>query len=280
MPDILDELRTALDSAFERAEDADGDRRRRPQGAKPTRALKVLRPVAAAALVLAAVVVFAPTREGIPADERAVPGSPGPGPRIVHIDPRTGKIISAAPPFEHIPETGMSKYGPVSASVYERSPTTWSQQVQIDKGLDDGIHRGDPVVDGAGLVGTVAKAARGSSRVRLITDQSFATSVHVGRARHPGSITSASESPGDLLFEPVDATANVRAGDLVVTTGTIDPAHESRYPRAVPIGRVSRIELGNGDLDRRIYVEPAADLSRLGAVQVLTAPHSIASETP
>ena len=58
----------------------------------------------------------------------------------------------------------------------------------------------------------------------LITDQSFATSVNAGEDRHPGSVTPAIGAPGDLLYEPVDATANVREKDLIYTAGTIDRA--------------------------------------------------------
>ena len=154
-----------------------------------------------------------------------------------------------------------SGYGPVDATAY----ASGLRQVKIDKGLDDGIHRGDPVIDGAGLVGTVAESTGGSAVVTLITDPSFATSVYTGPRRHPGSITTASEPSGDLLFEPVDADAGVRMNDLVSTAGTTDPAVPSRYPRAIPVGRVSRIDLGNGDLDRRIYASsplPTCSASR------------------
>ena len=37
---------------------------------------------------------------------------------------------------------------------------------------------------------------------------------------------------------------------------------------------MTRIDLGDGDLDRRIHVEPAADLLRVDMVQVLTEPHA------
>ena len=216
----------------------------------------VLAPVTAAAFVVAVFVAPALNRERIPADERAVPSQTvSPTPRAMDPSPIAGSF---------------SEYGPVDATVY----VSGHRQVTINKGLDDGIHRGDPVIDGAGLVGTVAKATGGSAVVTLITDQSFATSVYAGQRRHPGSITTATEPSGDLLFEPVDADASVRMDDLVYTAGTTDLAVPSRYPRAIPLGRVSRIDLGDGDLDRRIYVKPAADLPRLGKVQVLTDPHA------
>ena len=41
-----------------------------------------------------------------------------------------------------------------------------------------------------------------------------------------------------------------------------------------PIGTVKRIELGDGELDRRIHLKPSADLRRVDMVQVLTEPHA------
>jgi len=169
---------------------------------------------------------------------------------------------------------GMGKYGPVDARVFVHSPNTWYQRVIINKGTDDGVHRGDPVINGAGLVGKVEEAAGPTSVVTLITDQSFATGVYAGEARHSGSVTPAIGAPGDLLYDPVDATANVRVGDFVVTAGTIDSRVRSRYPPAILIGTVRRIDLGDGDLDKRIHVEPAADMLRLDMVQVLTEPYA------
>ena len=46
----------------------------------------------------------------------------------------------------------------------------------------------------------------------------------------------------------------------------------SLYPRGIPIGTVKRIETGEGELDRVIHVEPAADLHSLDIVEVLIEP--------
>jgi rod shape-determining protein MreC len=170
---------------------------------------------------------------------------------------------------------GLAKYKPVDGRVFVHSPSSWYQRVTINKGTDDGVHRGDPVVNGAGLVGKVEDVTGGSSIVTLITDQSFATGVYAGGARNPGSITPAVGAPGDLLLEPVNAQAKIRAGDLVYTQGTTgDGRLKSRYPPAILIGTVSRVDLGNGDLNRRIHVQPAADMLRLDMVQVLTDPYA------
>src|SRR4051794_20542772 len=169
---------------------------------------------------------------------------------------------------------GMAKYGPVDARVFVHSPNIWYQRIEINKGAGDDVHRGDPVINGAGLVGKVEDLTGGSAVVTLITDQSFATSANVGQSRVPGSVTPAVGAPGDLLFEPVDADAKVREGDLVYTAGTTDDRLRSRYPAAITIGTVSRIDLGNGDLEKRIHIKPAADMLQLDLVQVLTKPYA------
>ncbi len=175
---------------------------------------------------------------------------------------------------------GMSKYGPVDAHVITRSNSSWYQTLTINKGSNDGVSRGDPVISGAGLVGKVEEATGGDAVVTLITDPEFGTGAVTGDSREPGSIQVAVGAPGDLLFEPIDADAKVRENELVYTTGTTSTRLESRYPRAIPIGVVRRIDLGDGDLDTRIHVRPAADLKRVDLVQVLTEPHADLQERP
>jgi rod shape-determining protein MreC len=169
---------------------------------------------------------------------------------------------------------GLGRYQPLQARVYERSPSTWYQTVAVNKGSSDGIHRNDPVINSEGLVGKVDEVASNSATVTLITDQDFAATGISANSQEPGSVSPAVGAPGDLLFELVDNTSNVRQGDLIITAGTRSSRLSSLYPRGIPIGTVSRINIGEGELDRRIHIKPAADLRRLDLVQVLTAPHA------
>jgi rod shape-determining protein MreC len=169
---------------------------------------------------------------------------------------------------------GLGRYQPLDARVYERSPSTWYQTVAINKGSSDGVRRNDPVVNAEGLVGKVNEVASNSSVVTLITDQDFAATGITANTQEPGSVSPAVGAPGDLLFELVDNASNVRQGDLIITAGTSSSRLTSLYPRGIPIGTVSRIDLGEGELDRRIHIKPAADLRRLDLVQVLTQPHA------
>ena len=169
---------------------------------------------------------------------------------------------------------GMNRYGPVDARVYLHSPSSWYQSLQINKGTDDGVKEGDPVINGAGLVGKIETAWGGGAVVTLITDPEFATGGITSVSQEPGSVVPAVGAPGDLLFKFVDNATKVKKGELVYTAGTISSRLESRYPPSIPIGTVDDIDIGDGELDRRIHIKPAADLKRVDMVQVLTEPHA------
>jgi rod shape-determining protein MreC len=130
------------------------------------------------------------------------------------------------------------------------------------------------VINGAGLVGKIETAWGGGAVVTLITDPEFATGGITSSSQEPGSVVPAVGAPGDLLFKFVDNANKVRKGEIVYTAGTISSRLESRYPPAIPIGTVDKIDLGDGELDKRIHIKPAADLRRVDMVQVLTEPHA------
>ncbi len=176
---------------------------------------------------------------------------------------------------------GLQQYAPVQGRVYARSPSTWYQTATINKGSSDGVKVDDPVINGQGLVGKVKTVSNGNAVVMLLTDQDFGVSAMAPARGEPGSITPIAGSGGDLLFDLVDNAEKIRTGDLIVTAGTTSARLPSVYPRSVLIGTVKRIDSGDGQLDRRIHVQPAADLLHLDIVQVLTKPDAnLRAQTP
>jgi rod shape-determining protein MreC len=178
--------------------------------------------------------------------------------------------------------SGLKAYEPVTARVFARSPSTWYSTVEINKGSSDGVQRDQPVVNGKGLIGKVKSVSDGNAVVMLLTDQDFAASAEAARSGEPGVVAPSVGATGDLLFDLVRNAREVGRGDLIVTSGTKSSRLDSLFPRAIPIGTVRRVELGEGDLDRRIHVRPVADLRRLDMVQVLTRPSAdvLASRRP
>ena len=173
-------------------------------------------------------------------------------------------------------EGGLDGYAPVQARVIARSPSAWFQSFQINKGTSDGVRVDQPVVNSAGLVGKVKEVSDGNAVVMLLTDPDFGVSAQALESGEPGSVGPAVGDAGDLRFELVPNAKEVRRGERIITAGTSTSAKvtdlSSLYPRGILIGTVSRIETGEGELDRVIHVEPVADLRSLDLVEVLTQP--------
>ncbi|HEY6694896.1 MAG TPA: rod shape-determining protein MreC [Solirubrobacteraceae bacterium] len=173
---------------------------------------------------------------------------------------------------------GLGDYTPVTARVIARSPSSWYQTFQINKGSSDGVKVDQPVVNSAGLVGKVKSVSDGNASVMLLTDPEFGVSAQALKSGEPGSVGPAVGAPGDLRFELVPNAKEVKRGELIITAGTSTSSRvsdlRSLYPRGIPIGTVKRIETGEGELDRVIHVSPVADLHNLDVVEVLTEPHN------
>jgi rod shape-determining protein MreC len=173
---------------------------------------------------------------------------------------------------------GLGNYDPVEARVLARSPSTWFQTLQINKGASDGVRVDQPVVNAEGLVGKVKSVSDGNAVVMLLTDPEFGVSAETLESHEPGSVGPAEGAPGDLRLDLVPNAKDVKTGELIITAGTSTATGSrelaSLYPRAIPIGKVKRIETGEGELDRVIHVQPVADLRRLDIVEVLTEPRA------
>ena len=173
--------------------------------------------------------------------------------------------------YEAETAAGLSTYDPVTARVITRSANVWYSRLTIDKGSDDGVRPDQPVVDGTALVGKVQSVTGGSAVIMLLTDEEFGVAAKAADSGEPGTIAPAVGAPGDLLFDLVPRGRLVKEKDKIVTAGTSSSERlPSLFPPGLLIGDVKRVEIGDGDLDREIHVEPAADLRRLDFVQVLT----------
>jgi rod shape-determining protein MreC len=169
--------------------------------------------------------------------------------------------------------SGLDAYDPVTARVYSRSNSSWYSTIEINKGSSDGVEVNQPVINGKGLVGKVKTVSDGNAVVMLLSDSEFGAAALAAEADQPGSILPVTGSPGDLLLDLVPNAKRVRTGDRIVTAGTVSDRLPSPFPEGILIGTVKRID-GEGELDRTIHVEPAADLRSLDFVQVLSKPAS------
>ena len=159
---------------------------------------------------------------------------------------------------------------PLAARVIARAPTVWYSSVKIDKGSGDGVRVNQPVIAAGGLVGKVTQVTGGTSEVRLITDASSAVTAQVMPAGASGVVRPQVGNPSDLLLDLIEGDRRVTEDTTVVTSGFTSSKVESLFPRGIPIGKVTRVDLDELEQYQRVHIKPFANLRRFDIVQVLT----------
>lgn len=169
-------------------------------------------------------------------------------------------------------EPELEAYESVDARVIGRSPSTWTQTLAIDKGESAGLKVDDSVVTGDGLVGRISSLTGGSARVTLITDQESSVTAKVLKGGPLGVVGAEIGDPDDLILELISGEQTVKPGSELVTAGFADESGNlrSRYPPGIPIGKASRSDAGEQELNQQVHIKPFAEMDDIEFVSVLT----------
>jgi rod shape-determining protein MreC len=132
----------------------------------------------------------------------------------------------------------------------------FSHKVLIDRGSEEGVTRGQAVIDGAGVMGQIEDVHLHYSIVRLISDPNHALPVQINRTGLR-TVAFGSGETGNLSLPSVPREADVREGDLIVTSGLGD-----RFPGGYPVARVTSIDREEGLTFAQLVAEPLAALDR------------------
>jgi rod shape-determining protein MreC len=168
---------------------------------------------------------------------------------------------------------GLQDLAPKTGRVTFQSPTVWYATIRVDKGSDDGVKVGQPVINEEALIGRVTEVIGGAAQVTLITDTTLKVPARAGRRGVFGVVGAASAgNPTDLVMNFVPPGSTLNVGDRVLTRGTEpEDTHASQYPPGLPIGRITRID-NEGTDTQEVHLRPFADLRSLDFVQILTRP--------
>ena len=136
--------------------------------------------------------------------------------------------------------------------------------VTIDKGSGDGLVADMAVISPGGVVGRVILSSPRAAKVQLLIDRNAAAGAVVERSRAQGVVVGVGAD--GLRMDYVPGTADVKPGDLVVTSGI-----DGIYPKGFVIGTVETVERGLGSY-HQIKIRPAVDFSRIEEVLVVLTP--------
>lgn len=153
----------------------------------------------------------------------------------------------------------------VSARVIAWDPSNLVRTVVIDKGKIDGVGEGMVVVSSSGLVGKVTELSDRWSKVLLIIDpRSSVNGMLQGTNDRPTGILQG-RPDGLLHMKYLPAESNIQKGDSVVTSGL-----GGGFPPGLFVGWVLDVSYSDGQMFHEALVRPAADLSGLADVMIIT----------
>ena len=158
----------------------------------------------------------------------------------------------------------------VAAEVVARDGLPFYRVITIDRGELHGVGVDAPVISPTGVVGRVIKVGPRGAKVQLLVDPQAAVGVLIERTRVGGVAAGrsglADEAAPDLEMRYVPVLADVKVGDVVVTSGL-----DRIYPKGLAVGRVRAVGPGTG-LFREVRIEPSARFATLEEVLVVTGP--------
>lgn len=154
-------------------------------------------------------------------------------------------------------------YKTVAAQVIGTSGTEQSHVLLIDKGSDAGLKPDMPVITPDGIVGKIRDVFPLTSQVLEISDETSGAGVILVNTRIEGVLTG--NSWGQPQIVNVSPDDRIKPGEPVVTSGG-----DQIFPRGLTVGSVARVVPNSEGTLVDIQVKPAANLSALEEVLVVT----------
>jgi rod shape-determining protein MreC len=129
-------------------------------------------------------------------------------------------------------------------------------RVILDRGSNDGVTKGQAVVDGAGVFGQVTNVGPSSSEVILLSDAAHAIPVQISR----NGLRTIAVGTGDarrLQVPYLPRNADIKVDDVLLTSGL-----GGVFPGGYPVGRVTEVRRDPSSPLAVVTAEPAAALDR------------------
>ena len=132
----------------------------------------------------------------------------------------------------------------------------FKRQVLINKGDNDGVTEGHPIVDAHGVLGQVIHVAPNTSTAMLVTDPSHAIPVQVNR-NGLRAIAQGVGKADNLELPHIPNNADIEVGDLLVTSGL-----GQRFPTGYPVAIISEIKIDPSESYAQVIATPLGHLER------------------
>jgi rod shape-determining protein MreC len=153
-------------------------------------------------------------------------------------------------------------YDLLAAEVIGHDPSNLLHYIIIDRGSEDGLAVGMPVVTARGLVGRIAVVYPRASQVMLLTDPSSSVNAQIQRTRATGVVQG--QAPRGLVMRFVEQSEQVESGDIILTSGL-----GGGFPKRLVIGQVTFVQRNDVEMFQEIHVQSAVQFDRIEMVLVV-----------
>ena len=155
----------------------------------------------------------------------------------------------------------------VAAMVTGKDASLWYRTLIIDKGTENGVAKGQPVVVPDGIVGQVIEASHHYAKVLLVTDRNSSVDVLVQDTRVRGVLKGG--GAGECRFAYVNRNDTIKPGQRIVSSGL-----DGVFPKGFFIGTVSEVRKGVSGIFQDVAVAPSVTFETLEEVLVIMSPEA------
>jgi rod shape-determining protein MreC len=132
----------------------------------------------------------------------------------------------------------------------------YRQLILLNKGSNDEVYQGQPIIDAQGVMGQIIHVGPMSSTAMLITDASHAIPVQVNRTGLRANAFGTGKID-QLNLRHLPHNVDIKVGDLLITSGL-----GGTFPPNFPVAIISKIEHRVGEPFATIEAKPHAQLDK------------------
>jgi len=144
----------------------------------------------------------------------------------------------------------------LAAQLLAIMPSPYVSELTLNKGSQDGIYTGQPVLDPHGILGQVIRVGLKTSQVMLLSDKRSAVPVQIVRNGVRGIAVGQGEL-GSLSLVHLPKSVDIRVGDELISSGL-----GQRYPYGYPVGKVITIKDDPGETFVTVTLQPSSQIDR------------------